>query len=428
MADTTSSPLYRSVWKWHFLAALYVLPFMLILSVTGGIYLFKPQIEEFIYSDLLNVEIQAQKTTLETQQAAVLAAAPGSRIRSITTEETEGRSTVFEIQDSNRTRSYAWVDPYSAEVIRVQDRESTLMYQLKKIHSELLLGETGAKFVEIAAHWAIVMFITGFFLWWPRGKGGIMKAFRLPKGTGRPWWKQTHLLTGIFASLLIIPMLISGLPWTDVWGSGYSYVQSQTGQKSPSLRFSGGSIKSTATEGETIAYETVLIAASEQGLVTPYELRPPKNAQGAYWIRSASKNRWDQTELIIDQYSGKVLTSVNFEDYPVMAKASSLGVSFHQGELYGWLNLAQNSLAACLGVILAVSGFAAWWTRRPVGSLGVPAAPQRNIKLGTGITALIVFLAIFLPLMGVSLVVAMLLDWLIFKRLNWFRSKADVIA
>ena len=157
MTEIPSSSLYRTIWKWHFLASLYVLPFMLMLSITGGIYLFKPQIEEFIYSDRLNIEAQSETQSFEAQQAAILTAAPDVRIRSITTEQEAGRSTVFEIQDQARVRSYAWVNPYTAEILHIQDRESTLMYQLKKIHSELLLGDTGKILVEVAAHWTIVM-------------------------------------------------------------------------------------------------------------------------------------------------------------------------------------------------------------------------------------------------------------------------------
>ena len=48
--------LYRLVWKWHFIAALYVLPFVFILSISGGLYLYKPQVEEWLYADRLNVE------------------------------------------------------------------------------------------------------------------------------------------------------------------------------------------------------------------------------------------------------------------------------------------------------------------------------------------------------------------------------------
>ena len=422
-STASTSVLYRIIWKWHFIAALYVLPFILLLSLTGGIYLYKPQIEAFIYHDRLNVPVQGEKKTLETQQAAVLAAAPGVRIRGIKIEEAAGRTSVFEIQDSKRTRSFAWVNPYTAEVIRIQDHEDMLMYQLKKLHGELLLGETGTKFVELAANWTLIMFITGLYLWWPRGKRGWADAFSLPKGKGRQWWKQTHLFTGLLASILIIPILISGLPWTDVWGGGLSYVQTQTGQKSPSLRFGGKGVKSTPAETDTIPYAQVINIASQQGLLMPYEVRPPKGDQGTYWIRSASKSRWDQTELLVDQYSGKILKRISFEDFPIVAKTVSLGISFHQGELYGWFNTFQNTIATLLGILLAVSGAVAWWKRKPAGSLGIPTAPNRRI--GTGLIILIVGLSLFLPLMGVSLLLVITLDYLIFQRLGWFQSNTE---
>ena len=40
-----SWPDYRAVWRWHFYAGLFCIPFVLVLSISGLIYLFKPQIE-----------------------------------------------------------------------------------------------------------------------------------------------------------------------------------------------------------------------------------------------------------------------------------------------------------------------------------------------------------------------------------------------
>ena len=59
--------------------------------------------------------------------------------------------------------------------------------------------------------------------------------------------------------------------------------------------------------------------------------------------------------------------------------------------------------------------------RRPAGSLGVQDAPDRAIGWGMGL--LIVGLAILFPLMGASLVIALFLDWLIFRHLGWFRAR-----
>lgn len=315
----------------------------------------------------------------------------------------------------------AWVNPYTAEVLATAARDETAMRVLRKFHGELLLGDFGTKFVELAAHWTIVMFITGLYLWWPRGERTAAKAFSLPRGKGRSWWRDTHMFAGLLAALLILPIVISGLPWTDVWGGGLSAVQDRTGQASKSLRFGGDVPNSTTSQGTPIAFATVFNIAKDQGLVAPYEMRPAKEPEAAIWVRSANVNRYEQTELIIDQYSGAVLKRQGFEANPPVAKAVSLGISFHQGELYGRVNRIQNTVGALLGILLAVSGFVAWWMRRPKGSLGVPAAPEGS--LGTGMIILVIGLALLFPLMGASLVVALVLDWLLFKRLGWFRAE-----
>lgn len=425
-APVQGGAFYRLVWKWHFLAALYVLPFMMLLSITGGIYLYHNQIEEVIYADRLSVPVGTERLPYEAQLAAVEEQAGLSRVRGLQVDDDPTRSTLIEFDDGEKIRSYAWVNPYTAEVLAVSPRDDTAMHVLKKIHGELLMGSFGTKFVELAAHWAIVMMATGIYMWWPRGNRTLAQAASPPTGSGRSWWRQTHLFTGMLAAVLITPILITGLPWTDVWGGGLSYVQDQTGQSSKSLRFGGDAPNSTQSEGETIPYAQVFQTARDAGLAAPYEMRPPRTDEGAFWIRSASSSRSEQSELIIDQYDAAVLARVDFNDNPTVAKAVSLGISFHQGELYGPLNMAQNTLAAIMGVLLSISGFVSWWMRRPQRGLGVPAAPEAI--LSPAMIALVVVMGALLPLMGASLVLALLLDWLLFRRLGWFGSGRGVPA
>jgi uncharacterized iron-regulated membrane protein len=44
---TGRAALYRMVWRWHFYAALYVLPLVVVLSLSGALFLFKPQVERW---------------------------------------------------------------------------------------------------------------------------------------------------------------------------------------------------------------------------------------------------------------------------------------------------------------------------------------------------------------------------------------------
>ena len=46
---------YFMVWRWHFYAGLYVIPFMIMLSLTGLVMLFDDEIESIRYHDELTV-------------------------------------------------------------------------------------------------------------------------------------------------------------------------------------------------------------------------------------------------------------------------------------------------------------------------------------------------------------------------------------
>ncbi|MGH6841914.1 MAG: PepSY domain-containing protein, partial [Methylocella sp.] len=53
------SAIYRAVWRWHFVAGLLALPFLLNLAITGGLYLFTPEINHILYRSLEDVPARA---------------------------------------------------------------------------------------------------------------------------------------------------------------------------------------------------------------------------------------------------------------------------------------------------------------------------------------------------------------------------------
>ena len=209
----------------------------------------------------------------------------------------------------------------------------------------------------------------------------------------------------------------------DVWGGGMSWVQDRTGQASPSRAFGGSPIESASAPGETLAFEDVLGVAAATGAPGPWEIRPPRGENGTFYVASTVEDRSARVELHVDRFDGTVVHRTAMEDYPPLAAAVSLGIAFHRGELYGWVNTAQNALAAALGLTLSVSGFVAWWLRRPVGSLGVPAVPTARAGAGLPVPVAALALALVPPLMGASLVLVLLLDRFVFRRLGWFGTE-----
>ena len=75
-----SQSLYRAIWRWHFFAGLLVIPFMLNLAITGGLYLFKDEIDNtvFAYRNVVTPrsEVLAPSLLIRNAEAAV----PGATI------------------------------------------------------------------------------------------------------------------------------------------------------------------------------------------------------------------------------------------------------------------------------------------------------------------------------------------------------------
>ena len=63
--EPVAGQVYRAFWRWHFYAGLVVLPFMMLLAVTGGLYLFKDEIEAVLYRPLQTVEARPIATSSE---------------------------------------------------------------------------------------------------------------------------------------------------------------------------------------------------------------------------------------------------------------------------------------------------------------------------------------------------------------------------
>ncbi len=72
--------IYFMTWRWHFYAGLFVIPFMLMLSLTGLVMLFDDEIELARYEATLHVIPQEQTVPVSRQLDAVKQAYPDFNI------------------------------------------------------------------------------------------------------------------------------------------------------------------------------------------------------------------------------------------------------------------------------------------------------------------------------------------------------------
>ncbi|MEI8361782.1 MAG: PepSY-associated TM helix domain-containing protein [Betaproteobacteria bacterium] len=159
-------PAHNTIWRWHFYAGLFCIPFIFVLSISGAIYLFKPQVEAVLDQPYDQLIITGKRATVEAQVSAALAAVPGAALNAYVLPETQ-HSAVRVLVGQRKDLTRVYVHPETLQILRLEHEDDKLMKVVHRLHGELLIGDIGSNLVELAASWAIVMIITGLYLWWP---------------------------------------------------------------------------------------------------------------------------------------------------------------------------------------------------------------------------------------------------------------------
>lgn len=410
--------LYRSIWRWHFYAGIFCIPFVILLAITGAIYLFKPYYENWQESQYHGLSVTPQALLPNQQIAAALAEIPEGKLLNYRLPQAADEAVMISVQADQIW--HVFVNPYTGEVVGKQASNDKLMNIVKTIHGELLLGNLGSILVELAACWAIVLIITGLYLWWPRSNRGIAGVLypRIRQGN-RVFWRDLHAVTGIWISSLALFLLITGLPWALVWGSALKEVRSfelkpaqQDWTQSRQQEHQHWRAQASDVFDLTPA---VLAKAQALQLAPPVELSVANAHHHTWKASSQTPNRPLRADVWI-QHDGNIEKQSGFAEKQLLDRAIGVGIAAHEGYLFGWFNLLLGVLT-CAGLILiSVSGFILWRKRKPDAVLGAP--PARPTNAGVVIIGITVTLGILLPVMGISLAALLLLEFFVLRRFN----------
>lgn len=419
--------LYRAIWRWHFYAGLFALPFLILLSVTGGLYLFKDEIDLARHADLLTVAPVQAPAAPSAIMAAAVAAVSGTPVKLVTPAAPD-RSAEVIVAGADGVRHSVYVDPAGPRVLGSLVEEDKLMLVVRRLHSLILFGDGTNRVIEIVGGWTVVLVITGLYLWWPRGQRGGVVTIRATPGK-RVFWRDLHAVTGLAGSVFVLFLALSGMPWSGVFGDWLNRGLTAAGEGYP-LHLWDEVPKSTIVMGDTgqvawtlenapvpestaggiapIGVDEAVRTATGLGISRGFALALPGGPEGVYSATVFPDDITRQRAIHIDQYSGKVLADVGFADYGTGAKVVEFGTNVHMGQEFGLANQLL-MLAACLSIILmAVAALVMWWKRRPAGSMGVPPATDGRT---TAIASIIILMvALIFPLTAASLVAVLILE------------------
>jgi len=438
-----SEKLYFTVWRWHFYAGLYVIPFFLMLAVTGLTMMLITQVSG---RDGETIGITQGETVLSISQLsdAAVAAVPGTVTEWIGPKAPD-LATVIRITTDAGQRMVA-LNQYTGEVISSWDRRAGWYDFADSIHSELMIGTTGDRLIEISAGLGLVLVLTGLYLWWPRGGDTSVLVPNL-KARGRALWKSLHSVVGFWISLILVTFLVSGLAWAGVWGGKFvqpwSSFPAEKWDNIPLSKITHASMNHGSTNDvpwaleqtpmpasgsdvgldgipgtTTVNIDSVIILGRHLGMTGRFRVAYPRGEEGVWTINrdsmsSDSNDPFVDRTIHIDQYSGKILADVKYEDYSWMGKAMAVSIPLHMGLMGIWSFIL--NLLFCLSVIfICVSGVVMWLKRRPskAGRLAAPPAPA-EMPLWKGAALICVVTSVAVPLLGLTLLAVLAFDVLI---------------
>ena len=408
---TKNKKLKTWLWKWHFIAGIISLPFVLILSITGIIYLFKADYEAPAQRHIKEVSVTGLPVSFQKQWDIANKEAY-KKPESMILPQSDFQATEF-ISGMFTNKRSLFINPYtgnvSGEIIACQ----TDMFKIKKLHGELLMGTFGTKIIELIASWMFVLILTGIYIWWP-SRGWKLQGLLIPrlKNGKQIFFRDLHAISGFWISGLLILILAGGFPWTDIFGANFKYLQKVTDTGYP-ISWNGKNIYSTP-KGTPLLLDQMVQKAKALDLPGQVTITLPKGSKGIYSVANFNPSQLDlQQKFHFDQYSGNQLAHITWDKVGFLMRGRMWVMAFHQGE-FGFWNWLLVLVTAVILALMSSAALVSYLLRKPKNQWGIPKTPS-NFKVGYGILFMLVILSIVFPLFGISL--------LLITGIEYYRSK-----
>lgn len=361
-----------------------------IVSVTGALYVFKDEIENFTRKDVIyhNEQNIAQKQILPIR---VLEKAVDNQVKekfkihwvNVPIDKKmsyqfywyEHNTNAWNYFDEFPIYKVAYVNPYDGKVLRVYDEKNGFFQIVKMIHWSFLLKQDWGKYiVGIPVIIFIIMLISGIILWWPKNKAARKQRFSFRWENIKSWKRKNydlHNILGFYASIFALIFSITGL--------FYAFFVIQTMMY---VVFSGGNTVypdfshiTTKAPLETRNDTTLdkVINTVRTNYPNSYgfsvDLGHPhmddhEHPNFSVFVKHLSYSYHKNSSLIFDENSGELLHTHNHEDKDLGEKAVAANYDVHVGSILGLPTKIIAFIVSIICASLPVTGFLVWYGRR----------------------------------------------------------------
>lgn len=372
--------------------------FIFIISLTGALLAFEPQITDFAERGMRTIQVPSKETpklSYQTLIAKVKEARPNAKPSGLIIQSDPSLAVTVNLG----REGILYVNPYTGELLGEGSKTVRAFFQTTTdLHRWFATqGETRAigKAIKGIVNLAFFfMILSGLYLWWPRAwTRQQIKAVTIfnPKLKNHAKNFNWHNVIGFWSSSILIFITVTGMIMSYDWAENLLYTLTGSEKQTPQTasKSSNQPVNKAPTNENTKAQEATVAPAKTvevlDNLDKFYEqaqkqaspkwqimnLRLPANSKGAVTVFINNGNYWQRSQLTLDGSTAEVIKWEPYESYNLGRRLRLWTQPIHTGEALGFITQAIAGLAALGGVFLVWTGlaltlhrFRAWFAKR----------------------------------------------------------------
>lgn len=353
---------------------------VLILSITGCLFVFQQEITGWLRDDIMYVDAPGQQTLpMEQLQQKAADALGVKHLRYGLTSYKNPKRTWSAFAYRARTGSWTYlgnikkyktvyINPYNGKVAGIVNEKHDFFQIIKAIHWSMLLATPiGQPIVVWSTIIFIVLLITGMVLWWPRkwNRVGRQKCFKVKWGsTWRRINYDLHNAIGFYFLIITLIVAFTGLYW---YSPTFKKTLHFLGNGEYKLPEPPQKVVSTPQDHRLstpldVAYQK---AWSQYPKAAQITLIAPADSEGTIQaeVHPDGGTYYKDSDLQFDQYSGELLQAERYSEKNNGEKLLAMNYDIHVGAIGGLPGKIIAFLASLVSASLPITGFIIWWDR-----------------------------------------------------------------
>jgi uncharacterized iron-regulated membrane protein len=348
------------------------LPLGVVISIvcfTGAMLIFEKEITEVVQRDYYYVA-NSEGEPLSVEEVVALVEPTleeGRKITGVTISHDPERS--YKVNVNTPKHAAIFVDQYSGEVLGEPGRVEFFMYMFR-LHRWLMDERPenesavywGKVIVGISTLALVVIILTGVVLWIPKSVKMWKNRSQISLRKGwRRFLYDLHVAGGIYATLLILTMALTGLTWSFEWyRNGLYRLFGADTTVASSHSAAPRAERDGSYSASEIAFEDVVARYDEYNNIVISPTSIAVNLSGFGNPRAADKYSFDAS-------TGAITSAEMYADASRQQKMRGWIYALHVGNFGGYITRVLWFLAALLGATLPLTGYYLWIKRTFTG-------------------------------------------------------------